>query len=361
MTDLERFLTEFDRRDWQETETGTLRIAMIGLGWWTREFAIPAVAASDLCVTTVAVTGTPEKAERAVAENDSIEHGISYEQFHDGAATDAYDAVYICTPNALHLQYVETAADLGKAVLCEKPMEASVERAEAVAAACEGTVPLMIAYRMQTEPAVRRMRELVEAGVVGEPRQIHGHMSQRLLRIIDDPDQWRLNPDLAGEGASVTDLGIYPINTARFVLGADPQRVSATMTSESGAFDRVPDERAAFQLEFPGGLQATCTASQNNHLTGQFKLVGSEGALTLEPAFFDDDDRELRIDVNGSTTTVDFDSVDQMTEEFEYFADRVLRGEPVEPDGDHGLVDMYAIEAVYEAADRGEWVDVDGA
>jgi xylose dehydrogenase (NAD/NADP) len=361
MTNIEEFLTGFGRRDWQETETGTLRVAMIGLGWWTREYAIPAVEASDLCVTTVAVTGTPEKAERAVAEHETIERGISYEEFHDGAAADAYDAVYICTPNALHLQYVETAADLGKAVLCEKPMEASVERAEQIVAACEGEVPLMVAYRMQTEPAIRRMRELVEAGLVGEPRQLHGHMSQRLLRIIDDPDQWRLNPDLAGEGTSVTDLGIYPINTARFVLGADPERVSATVTSEDDAFDRVPDERAAFQLEFPGGIQAACTASQNNHLTGHFRVIGSEGALTLEPSFFDDDGRELRIDVNGATATVDFDPVDQMTEEFDYFADRVLRGEPIEPDGEHGLVDMRTIEAVYEAAREDEWVDVGGA
>lgn len=39
-------------------------------------------------------------------------------------AADAYDAVYVVTPNALHLPHVEAAASLGKAVLCEKPMEA---------------------------------------------------------------------------------------------------------------------------------------------------------------------------------------------------------------------------------------------
>jgi len=59
----------------------------------------------------------------------TIDHAITYDEYHDGVAADAYDAVYVCTPNALHLPYVETAAELGKDVLCEKPMEGSLERA----------------------------------------------------------------------------------------------------------------------------------------------------------------------------------------------------------------------------------------
>ncbi len=115
----------FDRRDWQEqTETNDpVRFAMIGVGWWTTEQAMPAVDAGDLCETTVLVSSDREKAADVAADSETVEHAITYEEFHDGAASDAYDAVYIVTPNALHLPYVETAAELGKAILCEKPME----------------------------------------------------------------------------------------------------------------------------------------------------------------------------------------------------------------------------------------------
>jgi len=63
------------------------------------------------------------------------------------------------TPNASHAEYVEMAADFGKAVLCEKPIAASVEGAERIVEACdEADVPPMIAYRMQTNPLVRPAR-----------------------------------------------------------------------------------------------------------------------------------------------------------------------------------------------------------
>jgi xylose dehydrogenase (NAD/NADP) len=359
--DLDRIFDAYTERDWQTRAAGTVRIAMIGLGWWTVEKAMPAVASSDLCETTVLVSSSREKADRLAADHDTVERSVTYEEFHDGAAADAYDAVYICTPNALHLTYVETAAELGKDVLCEKPMEATVERAEAMVEAADGAgITLMIAYRMQTDPAVRCMRRLVEEGFIGEPAVVHGEMGQRLLSIIDDPGQWRLNPDLAGPGASVTDLGIYSINTTRFVLNSDPERVSGFMhSSDREGFRNVPDERAAFTLSFPGGVYATCTASQNTHQSGLFRVTGTEGRLELEPAFFNDHAKTLTLSQADTTAEATFDSVDQMEEEFDYFANRLLEGENPHPDGHHGLVDIRAIEATYDAAERGGAVAIE--
>ncbi|MFB6143085.1 MAG: D-xylose 1-dehydrogenase Gfo6 [Halorientalis sp.] len=358
--DLAGYFDRFEERDWQRTAPdepgGPLRVAMIGVGWWVREFAVPAVAKTDRCETTVLVSSDREKAER-VAADCGAEAGITYEQFHDGAAADAYDAVYVCTPNALHLEYVETAGDLGKAVLCEKPMAASADRAAEMVAAARD-VPLMVAYRMHTDPAVRRMREAVRDGLIGDPVLVDGHMSQRLLEVFDDPDQWRLDPGLVGDGSSVTDIGIYPLNTARFVLDRDPVAVTAAMASEGEAFDAVPDERAAFTVTYEGGVQASLSASQNAHAGGHLRVVGTEGEMDLSPAFFMAEDRTLTVRRGGTTADVQAGTVDQMEEEFAYFADRVLAGEPVEPDGEHGLLDVRAIEAVYESARTGRRVEL---
>lgn len=69
-----------------------------------------------------------------------------------------------------HLEYVETSVRLGKDALFEKPMAASVERASRMVDLCdENDVTLIIAYRMQTEPTVRRAKELVQDGVIGDP------------------------------------------------------------------------------------------------------------------------------------------------------------------------------------------------
>ncbi|WP_198662053.1 D-xylose 1-dehydrogenase Gfo6 [Halorussus litoreus] len=345
-------LSAFGRRDWRtDTDLEPLRIAMIGLGWWTREEAIPAVADGDFCETTVLVSSEREKAETAADEADHAETGLTYEGFHAGEATDEYDAVYVATPNATHLEFVESAAEFGKAVLCEKPMEASPDRARRMVEACEDAgVPLMVAYRMQTDPAVRRARELVQQGAIGDPVYVHGSMSQRLLEMIPDPDQWRLDPDLAGPGASVTDLGIYPINTARFVLDADPEAVSAFTRSGDEAFSDVPDEAATFQVQFDDGTLAVCAASQHAHQSSHLTVVGTEGQVGLEPAFFDRANRRFTLEVDDTRANVDYEEIDQMREEFDYFGHQVRSGREIYPDGRHGLVDIEAIEAVYESA-----------
>jgi xylose dehydrogenase (NAD/NADP) len=178
-------------------------------------------------------------------------------------------------------------------------------------------------------------------------------MSQPLLDINDDPDQWRLDPDLAGPGGSVTDLGVYSVNTARFVLEADPVAVQGATWSGTPAFESIPDERAAFTLEFPGGVLAACTASQNAHYASNFRVVGTEGELLLEPAFLGGTPN-LTFDDGTTRTTIDFDGVEQTTESFRYFADHLLTETPIEGDGEHALVDVEVIDAIYDAADRGE-------
>ena len=348
---------EFTRRDWQTAEGGTVRYALVGLGWWTIDEAILAIRESEFCETTVLASSSTEKAE-TVADEQDVAHAISYDDFHDGAAEDAYDAVYVATPNATHLEFVETAADLGKAVLCEKPMEATVERAERLVDACaDADVPLMVGYRMQTEPAIRRARELVREGFVGDPRIVHGNNSQRLLEMIPDPDQWRLDPDVSGYGTSVMDIGIYPLNTARFVLDADPVAVQARMDSTHEAFSDVPDEVSAFTVEYDDGTYATCTASQNAFGDSNLRVVGTEGKLSFQPAYH----METELAVSRAETTADFSTpeVNQMTEIFDYSADRVLTGAEIHPDGEHGLLDMKAIRAIHEAAESGAVVDVE--
>ncbi|XVH33424.1 D-xylose 1-dehydrogenase Gfo6 (plasmid) [Haloferacaceae archaeon DSL9] len=357
---LEELTDDFGRRDWQEiTETDDpIRFAMVGLGWWTREQAIPAVASADLCEATVVVSGDTEKAESVADEVDSVRRALTYDEFHDGTASDAYDAVYVVTPNALHLPFVETAAELDKAILCEKPIEATIDRAERIVEVCdEHDVTLMVAYRMHTEPAVRRARELIEAGVIGDPVFVHGNMSEPILELVPDPNQWRLDEELSG-GCAVMDIGVYSLNTSRYLLDADPLRISGAVASVQEEFSDVPDEHAAFRVDFPDHVFAVCTASQNAHMASHIRVTGSEGQLRIEPAFYPWDDRALTASRGGTTIDIAFEQVDQMEEEFEYFAHCLLAGEEPYADGEHGLIDIKALKAVYEADESGEVVSL---
>jgi xylose dehydrogenase (NAD/NADP) len=183
-------------------------------------------------------------------------------------------------------------------------------------------------------------------------------MSQPLLAdVIPDPDQWRLDPDLSG-GATMIDIGLYPLNTARFVLDADPVRVTAHTSYQDESFAPTGDEHVSFGLEFPGGVHAACTASQAAYQSSHLRVTGTKGEIEVDPAFYNRQPREFQLSRAGGTVDLDFEQVNQMTEEFDYFAHCLLTDTAPHPDGDHGLVDMRVVEAVYEAADRGEAVNL---
>ncbi|MDS0295758.1 D-xylose 1-dehydrogenase Gfo6 [Halogeometricum luteum] len=351
-------LDSFSARDWEgPTDADPMRFAMVGLGWWTREQAIPAVEEADYCATTVLVSSSTEKADELAADLAGVEETLTYEEYADGAATDAYDAVYVCTPNGLHRDHVEAAAAHDKAVLCEKPLEATVEDARASVDACrEADVPLMVAYRVQTEPTVRRARELIRDGAIGDVVSVLGHMSDTILDSTDETS-WRFDPDLSG-GTTINDIGIYPLNTIRFVLEEDPQAVYARTESEQPAYEGT-DEHAAFQLEFPDGKLASCTVTHSAAVKSSLRFVGTEGELSIEGLFFPNTRKVLRVsgpDIEGEYRP---EPVDQMREEFDYFANRLQRGLDLEPDGEHGMVDMHAVRALYDSAERGRRVELD--
>ncbi|WP_435317136.1 D-xylose 1-dehydrogenase Gfo6 [Haloarchaeobius sp. TZWSO28] len=351
-------LGEWHREDWRKpVDGGPVQFAVVGLGGFAREYALPAFADATNCEATVAVSSSPEKAE-SVADEFDMARAITYDEYHDGVAAEDYDAVYVVTPHALHEPYVETAAGLGKAVLCEKAMAATRDGAERIAKTVdEAGIPFMVAYRMQFGPAVRRARDLVESGFVGDPVHVHGSFS---FRMLDDPsepsDSWRLDKGLSGGGA-LTDIGLYPLNTTRFVLDSEPVSVAAATSSPDAAFADV-DEHVAFQFVFEDGVSAQCTASFNAYEGHQLRITGTEGRITLDPIFVEGNEQTVTLERDGMTETVELGAVDQLPPQFDYFAQCVLRDEEPIAGAGEGVRDMELVEAIYEAADEERVVDV---
>ncbi|APX97154.1 D-xylose 1-dehydrogenase Gfo6 [Natronorubrum daqingense] len=355
--ELEDTFVDFTRRDWEtESPDGTVRMAVVGIGGFARERALPGIAESTYCETTTLVTGSPDRT-RAVAERFDIPYVVDYDGFLAGDHADSYDAVYIATPNATHGTYASAAASRGLHVICEKPLETSLEDAQGIVDACrDAGVTLMTAYRLQTEPTVRRTRELVRNGVLGDIVQVHGAFSHPLLDTAS-PDSWRLDPDLAGGGALV-DLGIYPLNTTRFILETDPTGIYATTHSSGEPFERV-DEHVAFQLEFDTGATASCTASFDAHASSRLEIVGTEGMISIASPFGGVVPQDMVVESGDLRMEYTGVPVDEVREEFDYFGYCVLTGTDPEPDGEDGLADIRAIEAAYESADTGRRVDID--
>lgn len=352
---IDAYFENFSRRDWETDDpAGVVRVAIIGVGEFARTRALPALQTTHYCSPTVLVSRSQDCP--AVADEYDIDHILDYEAYLDGRAADAYDAVYISTPNALHAEYAISAARRGKHVLCEKPLAATVADSRAIVDACrDAGVTLMTAYRLQLEPTVRRTREMIADGVIGDVVQFHAGFSHPLMHYSGE-DDWRLDQDLAGGGALV-DLGIYPLNAIRFLLDTDPIAISATTHSVGDVFASV-DEHVAFQIEFPNAVTASCTASFNAHPSSGLQALGSSGKISISSPFGGVVPHDIFVESGDIGMEYRGPPIDEVSEEFAYFGYCVLTGTRPEPNGQDGLDDMIAIDAAYESAARGERVEI---
>ncbi|SNZ17414.1 xylose dehydrogenase (NAD/NADP) [Natronoarchaeum philippinense] len=347
----------FDRRDWHRpVDRGPLRFAVVGVGTFAKNRALPAISTVEQTETTVFVSNTVSESDPVAREYD-IEAVVGYDEFHAGAATDDYDAVYVAAPNAFHREYAESAAKHGKHVLCEKPLATSVADARSMVDACEDAgVTLMTAYRLHVEPATRRTRELVQEGYIGRPVQVHSTFATKLLDGHDD-DHWRLDPSIAGGGATI-DLGVYPINAIRFLLDEDPVTVQGVTNAWGSAFDRV-EEHAAFQLTFPSGVVASCSTTFDGQPDSHLQLVGTDGSISIDSPYGGDVPQEVTVECGDMRMEYTGAPVDDVCEEVAYFANHVLTGRRPGPDGRDGLTDLRVVEAVYDSAENGRRVELD--
>jgi xylose dehydrogenase (NAD/NADP) len=322
---------------------GSITIAVVGIGRFARDCVLPAAEQVSSVECTVLVTGDPS------AVTDPTRTVIEYEAFHDGVAADEYDAVYVATPNHTHRRFVETAIALGKDVLCEKPMAGSVEDARAIADRCsEADVTLMLGNRVQFKPTIRYVRELIREGLLGTPVHVHSDTSFEVLDR-DGPDQWRLDP--AKGGGALLDIGVYSLNTIRFLLGGTvtPQSASVRTT------ERIPnvDAHASFTLELSAGGTAVCTASFAAHPASQIRLVGTDAVVDIEAAFRPFVEPTVTVSKGTDHWTLDAERCNEYEEQLAYFAQCLLREEHPEPDAVEGVADVETIADIKTLASEG--------
>lgn len=146
-------------------------------------------------------------------------------------ADRSIDVVHVCTPNMTHPGLAEAALAAGKHVVVEKPLATDALSARRLASlALEGGRHAMVPFTYRGYPMVRRARELMESGDLGELRLVHGHYLQDWLAHESDYD-WRVEPTSGGTSRAVADIGSHWFDTVEFVAGRRVEAVFANLAT----------------------------------------------------------------------------------------------------------------------------------
>ena len=154
-------------------------------------------------------------------------------------------------------------------------------------------------------------------------------------------------------------MGVYCVNTARWVTGKDPVEAAAYQwTVDPEAFKEV-DENIAFRLNFPGGLVMQGTASWGGAQESFLHIVGEKGWATLAPAFQYDEERRLYGRIGGRWFEKKYKVMNELALELDAFADCIRRNRGPVPNGAEGLCDVAVMQAIYQSAREGRPVSIE--
>jgi xylose dehydrogenase (NAD/NADP) len=257
-----------------------------------------------------------ERAEQYAAEWDIPLAFGSYQEMLDDPGIDV---VYNSLPNSLHTEWTVKALKAGKHVLCEKPLATSLEEVDQMISAAQETgMHLAEAFMYRHHPQTIKVKELVDAGILGEVRLIKGDFTFN----IKSEDDIRLDPNLGG--GSIWDIGTYPISYARFILGEEPQEVFGWQLIGNSDVDEV----FTGQMRFAGSVFAQFDSGFRSPYRSRIEIVGSEASMVIPHPFNPGLDVEIQIDRGGEFESFTMPSLELYIGEVEDMAEVILNGSP---------------------------------
>jgi glucose-fructose oxidoreductase len=320
----------------------SVAIALVGLGYYSTDVLAPAFEFTKHCHLAGIVTGSKDKAEKWQKQHQLADGNIyNYENFDAIAQNKDIDVVYIVLPPFMHAEYTRRAAQAGKHVWCEKPMAMTAQECQSMIDVCrQNKVNLCIGYRMHHEPNTQRIMQLAKTKPFGAIKSLTakaGYFDSRTTH-------WKQKKAMGG--GAMYDMGVYPLNAVRYATGLEPIAVNKAQasTTRPDVYTEV-DETMYFELEFPGGIIASCETSFGKGMNS-LNITCEKGWYNLEPF-------QAYSGIAGKMsdgTLLNASIPNQQAKQMDDDALAIINKTPVLVSGEEGLRDIRIVEAIYESA-----------
>ncbi|MDF0716459.1 Gfo/Idh/MocA family oxidoreductase [Muricauda sp. 334s03] len=267
-----------------------IRWGIVGPGKIARKFVLDLLLVADAEVTAVA-SRSLERAKE-FADEYGVQHTFgSYDELFQSGTVDV---VYIATPHNFHKDLSVKALENGIGVLCEKPM--GVNRAEVVEqvnASKQHNAFLMEAMWSRFNPSIKKIKQLVDAGEIGNLKYLHADFA--FYALDRDEDSRLLNPNLAS--GTILDIGIYPIFLSYLLLGMPDTIMAASKIHENGT-----ELQTSMIFDYPDA-QAMLYSGFTSNSKMEAEISGTKGEVFLNPRWHEADGYTLTKE--GETDQVD--------------------------------------------------------
>ena len=193
-------------------------------------------------------------------------------------ADDAIDAVLIATSTDTHSDLIEAATQAGKAVMCEKPVDLSLERARACLEAVSATGrPVMIGFNRRFDPSFAAIRDSLAAGQIGKAELL----SVTSFDPAPPPVEY-----IKVSGGMFRDMMIHDFDMTNFIMGETPVSISASgaclVDPEIGRAGDI--DTAVVTLSYADGKLAVIKNSRRAAYgyDQRLELLGADGLLQAQ-------------------------------------------------------------------------------
>ncbi|PBB91300.1 fructose reductase [Mesorhizobium sp. WSM3864] len=331
--------------------TKQLRWGLVGASRIAAEWIIPGIRATP-GNEVVAVQGSNPARVREYARGNDIP--LTCESLED-LLSAGVDAVYISNTNEKHAACAIAALNAGKHVLGEKPMAMTEQDAEEmVSLAKDRDLVLAINHHLRGMNSHRKLRELVDSGVLGDlvaARAMFG------VLLPEDNRGWRTDSASAGAGVFF-DLTVHDADTLHFILGEKFVRVAA-FTSNNGISAKGIEDGVATIAQTASGLTVQITESfAIEHARTNLELHGTKASVFAEDVLLQRPGGRLELSVQGNRQEIPIEHENAYPRVIAAFADAVRGvGRPL-VSGEDGLASLRFALAARTAAATGRVIEI---
>jgi predicted dehydrogenase len=219
----------------------------------------------------------------------------------------------------MHAEWSIKALQMGKHVLCEKPLTTSVLDMDVLITTAKATgMVISEAFMYRHHPQTLLVKEMLDNGQIGSLQLVRSSFCYTNTRPFDV----RFDPSLGG--GALWDVGCYPVGYSSFLTGTPPAEVYGRQVTGPTGIDVL----FAGQLHFPSGVVSQFDCSFITEPKVGMEITGDKGMLTIPDPYKPGKSTRISIQINGHERTLDVKGRELYIGEIQDMENAILEGTP---------------------------------